>query len=402
MFVLVRRVLSISAALSFVGCNSGGTAGVPDAAGTADLGRPQWMAQGLARPACPQVSGTPTCLALIESNGSAGRHRGGWQPVDFQTRYHLDSSSGGAGTIVAIVDAYDNPHAASDLATYRAAFGLGKAPFKKFNQYGEQRDYPRPGPGWGAEIDLDAEMVSAVCPKCTIFVVEASNAIGSDLQTAEAEAVRLGAHIVTNSWTCYNALTCVKWSDFDAPGVVYVAAAGDLGYNENGAPEGLASVVSVGGTVLSKNGTTYSEQVWGDSGGGCSANGEKSGGAPKPTWQTDPDCKFRTDTDVSAVAWGVAEYDTFGYKGWFTVGGTSIAAPLVAGIYGLAGNAANRDAGRKFWNEHPQQRAKNLNEITLGSDGSCKGRYLCQAGTEQFGWYSGPAGWGTPLGTGAF
>ena len=161
---------------------------------------------------------------------------------------------------------------------------------------------------------LDVEMVSASCPKCTIYLIEAQNSI-SDLEKAETEAVTLGAHIVSNSWICYGDVQCGDSnfaSHFNTPGVVYLAASGDDAYNQNGAPEALANVVSVGGTIISKNGSTYSETVWPDAGSGCAP------GITKPSWQHDTGCTSRTDSDVSAVAQFVAEYDSLD-GGWFTV-----------------------------------------------------------------------------------
>ena len=405
----MKCMVPVVAALTIAACSSGGTTTtMPGGAGqpTAQLPMksivpasrmPQWMAKGLATPACPQVTGKPTCLALIQSKSGISRTVAGWGPTDFQTRYNLPSSTNGKGEIVAIVDAYDNPNVASDLNEYRSEFGLGTANFYKYNQEGQQSNYPSGSTGWGVEIDLDVQMVSAACPNCTIYLVEANSSSSSDLQTAEAEAQTLGAHIVSNSWICYQSNDCVDPSYFDTPGVIYTAGSGDAGYNYNGNPESLASVVSVGGTVLSKSGSTYSETVWDGAGGGCSSNGGSSG-VTKPSWQKDPDCKWRTDSDVSAVAWGVAEYDTYGYSGWFTVGGTSVATPINAAVYGLAGNAANLQAGRKFWHEKAKRSDKQLNYISSGSDGSCGGEYLCEAGTNQFRTYSGPAGWGTPDG----
>jgi len=387
------------AVLAAAACNSGGPSGVPGTSQPASQGRltmPQWQAKELARPACPQITGRPTCLALVQSKSGISRTVAGWAPSDFQTRYNLPSSTNGAGQIVAIVDAYDNPNVASDLAEYRSEFGLGTANFYKYNQDGQQSNYPSGSVGWGIEIDLDVQMVSAVCPKCTIYLIEANSSDNSDLETAELEAVTLGAHIVSNSWICYNSVSCVDSDDFDQPGVVYTAGSGDEGYNENGAPEALASVVSVGGTVLSKSGSQYSESVWSGAGAGCAT------GVTKPSWQHDPDCTYRTDADVSAVAWGVAEYDSYGYSGWFTVGGTSVATPMTAGIFALRGNQATRDAGKEFWQHRQKQRAKDLNYISTGSDGSCDGEYLCTAGTGQFKTYGGPIGWGTADGIGLY
>ena len=347
--------------------------------------------QGAAQPACPQVAGQPTCLALIKSKGPISPTVAGWAPSDFQTRYNLPSSTKGSGQIVAIVNPYDNPNVTSDLAAYRAEFNLGTANFTKYNQDGQTSNYPAGNTSWGSTADVEVEMVAAACPKCTIYLVEANTSFASDLQTAEREAVTLGAHIVSNGWSG----TGLNSSNFDAPGVVYLAGSPSSGYGDTGEPAAFASVVSVGGTVLSKSGSTYSESVWSGTGAGCTT-------ATKPSWQHDPDCTTRTVNDISAVALDVAAYDSYGYGGWTTGGGTVISVALNAGVFGLAGNASSQNAAEKFWTMSKKKRNKELHYISSGSDGSCGGEYLCQAGTKEFGTYSGPAGWGTPNGIKAY
>lgn len=394
----VKVLAPLVAVLALAACNAGGSSnvpGTPEGAASARSATPEWQAKGLAKPACPQVTGKPTCLALIESKSGISPNVAGWAPSDFQTRYNLPSTTNGKGQIVAIVDAYDNPNVATDLAAYRTQFGLGAANFTKYNQLGQTKKYPRGSTGWGIEIDLDVQMVSAACPLCTIYLVEANSSNNSDLQTAEAEAVALGANIVSNSWVCYGSYACVDTKDFSKPGVLYIAGTGDEGYDNIGAPAALASVVSVGGTVLSKNGSTYNEIVWDGAGAGCAT------GVTKPVWQKDPSCTSRTEGDVSAIAWQVAEYDTYGYGGWFTVGGTSVATPMIAAVFALAENAGAQDAGKKIWSLKTRKRGRELHYVSTGSDGSCS-TYLCQAGTNQFHTYSGPAGWGTPNGVKAF
>jgi hypothetical protein len=396
----IKLVAPLLAALAVAACNAGGNSNLPATAGQSSTqsqrsNLPEWQAKNLATAACPQVKGVPACMALIQSKSGISPDVAGWAPADFQARYHLPSSTNGAGQVVAIVDAYDNPNVASDLAAYRSQFGLGTAPFTKYNQNGQQSGYPRGSTGWGVEIDLDVEMVAAACPKCSIDLIEANSSASSNLQTAEVTAVNLGAHIVSNSWSCLGSDSCVSTSDFDTPGVVYLAASGDSGYNQIGAPAVFASVVAVGGTVLSKSGATYHETVWNGAGAGCSV-------LTKPSWQHDPSCAKRTVTDVSAVAWQVAEYDTYGYSGWFTVGGTSVATPLNAAVFGLAGNASTQSDPSGFWTATQPTRRADLNTISSGSDGSCSGKYLCTAGTHQYKTYSGPAGWGTPNGIGLY
>jgi len=390
-------------ALAVAACNAGGVSNLPGApsgnASSQNHSIPQWKATGAAKQVCPDVArGYAQCDALVLNN-KIGPNVAGWQPADFQSAYKLPSATKGKGQIVAIVDAYDNPNAASDLAAYRSEFGLGTANFTKYNQKGQTSNYPSGNQNWGLEEDLDIEMVSAVCPNCTIYLIEANSNGTNDLQTAEAEAVTLGAHIVSNSWGCPGSNNCDDPSYFDTKGVAYLASGGDGGYGTQ-APAALASVIAVGGTVLSKSGSNYSETAWVDAGAGCAS------GVTKPSWQKDPKCKYRTMDDVSAVAWNAAEYDTYGYHGWFTVGGTSVASPLTAGVIGLAGNASKMNAGEEFWKIKKHKVSKELHDITSGDDARCpaslQGTYLCDAGTKQFGQYSGPTGWGTPLGVKAY
>jgi len=405
----IKLVVPLVAALTIAACNAGGSSSMPGTTGMngqspaiAGGGHPDWLTKHEAVPVCNDLRpARANCLALLENQqGMNPNTIFGIQPPDIQKRYALPVTKG-SGQIVGIVDAYDNPNIATDLAAYRTQFGLGTATFNKYNQTGQQSNYPQGSTGWGLEEDLDVDMVSAACPKCTIYLIEANSNSTSDLQTAEDEAVKLGAHIISNSWICYGSSCGTSETHFDTKGVEFLAASGDNGYDQNGPPEWFPSVTSVGGTVLTKAGSSYNEVVWNGAGGGCSSNGGSSG-QTKPAWQKDPKCKYRTDADVSAVAYDVAEYDTYGYSGWITVGGTSAASPLNAGVFGLAGNASSLTAGKKFWTLKAKALKKDLNAITKGSDGSCGGEYLCQAGTNQFKTYSGPSGWGTPHGIGAY
>jgi subtilase family serine protease len=275
----------------------------------------------------------------------------------------------------------------------------------KYNQSGQIGNYPTPREDWGIEIDLDLEMVSASCPNCTIYLVEANSNSLDDLDSAEKEAVALGAHVVSDSFGSYPALGCSPCFDesaYDTPGVTYVAGGGDNGFG-SGSPEPAAfkSVVSVGGTSLyvnPHNPRGYSERAWLGTGSGCNAV------ETKPTWQHDPGCKYRTANDVAAVAdpaTGPSTYDSYGFSGWFVVGGTSAATPFVAGIFALAGNATSQQGGKTFW-EAKHQGKNDLFHISAGYNGKCSPSYLCTEGTHEYKSYGGPTGWGTPNGIGAF
>jgi subtilase family serine protease len=399
-------------------CSAGGSPNMP-AATTASTGAakhtiralsgpaPQWLANRLARPECPQIVGKPTCLALRVTAVPAACNPSntcGLTPQQIEQAYNLSKSlNKGAGTKVALIEIGDYSAATADLATYRKQFNLGTAKLIRYNELGQTKNYPSSclNAGWCVETALDIDMISVTCPKCTILVMEAGLSSDiSDLETAEQEAVKLGAKILSNSWICYADSQCGDPNFdnyFDTNGVTYLAASGDFGYNNIGAPSALSTVIGVGGTQLTASGSNFAESVWNDAGAGCANSAIVGVAIAKPSWQSDPDCSNRTDTDIAAEAGcspGVAVYSQIS-GGWVSECGTSAATPLLAGIVALAGNGSKL-SGEYVWSLSPKEKTKLLNTISTGNDGSCGGSYLCTAGTNQFSTYSGPAGWGSP------
>jgi subtilase family serine protease len=330
----------------------------------------------------------------------------GYGPADLRSAYALPSS-GGSGQTVAIADAYGDKTAEADLGTFRSNYGLpacttASGCFKKVNQSGVQGSYPANNQGWALETQLDLQMVSAVCPGCKILLVEGTSNTNANLYAAEDTAARLGASVISNSYGGGEASS--ETSDdahFNHPGVAITVSSGDSGYGVE-YPAASRYVTAVGGTTLShaSNSRGWTETAWSGSGSGCSAY------EPKPAWQTDSGCARRTVADVSAVAdpnTGVAVYDSncnfigqlLGncFSGWGVVGGTSASAPIVAGVYGLAGNASSVNYG-----SFPYSHASSLFDVTAGNNGSCTPAYLCTSGAG----YDGPTGLGTPNGTAAF
>ena len=323
----------------------------------------------------------------------------GYGPSSLQSAYNLPSSTAGSGQTVAIIDAYDYPTAAADLATYRSAAGLpacGTGCFSKVNQNGAASPLPAAAGsnGWDVEEALDIDMVSAVCPLCHIILVEASSASTANLGTAVNSAVSLGAKFISNSYggSESSSDTTTDNQYYNHPGVAITASAGDSGFGVE-YPAASRYVTAVGGTSLATASNTrgWSETVWSGSGSGCSAFDAK------PTWQTDAGCARRTNNDVAAVAdpnTGVAVYNTYSQGGWLEVGGTSASSPIIAATYALAGTPA---AGT-YPSSYPYQHTTSLYDVTSGSDGTCSPAYLC---TGEVG-YDGPTGLGTPHGTAAF
>jgi subtilase family serine protease len=323
----------------------------------------------------------------------------GYGPGDLRSAYNLTTQSlaAGGGQTIAIVDAYDNPNAESDLSAYRSHFGLPSCTtangcFRKVNQSGGT-SLPRGNTGWAEEISLDLDMASAICPNCKILLVEASSNSFANLGTAEDYAAA-HANVISNSFggsEFSSEATATYDGHFNHPGVAITASSGDNGYGVE-FPAASQHVTAVGGTTLVRDSSPrgWKETAWSGAGSGCSAY------IPKPLWQTDTGCARRTVADVSADAdpnTGVAVYDTYRTGGWLVFGGTSVAAPIVAGVYALAGNASSVNYGSYAYSLTPS-----LNDILSGSNGSCGGIYLCTAGPG----FDGPTGLGTPSGSAAF
>src|SRR5487761_1412139 len=340
---------------------------------------------------CPAPRpGYAACLSLVRT--ALPRHKGlftkdtapaGYGPSDLQSAHSLPSATAGKGATVAIVDAGDDPTAESDLATYRQQYGLpacttANGCFEKVNQDGQQGNYP-PNLGWGVEESLDIDMVSAICSNCHILLVEGDCTTFSSLGKSVDEAVKLGARYVSNSYgTSGEASQETSYNKYwDHPGVAVTASAGDSGYGVV-FPAASPDVTSVGGTTLTRDTSTargWAETAWGSASGGQGTGSGCSAYEGKPAWQRDTGCQKRTVADVSAVAdpsTGVAVYDS-GAGGWVEVGGTSVASPVIASTYALAGTPRKGTIPASY-------------------------PYLCTAGPG----YDGPTGLGAPDGVAAF
>ena len=326
--------------------------------GESAQGLPGESAQGLpgASFACPGVppAGSAGCTLAVNTNAVPIPNPNlspalipGFQPADLQNAYGLPA--GAPGTVVAIVDAYDDPTAESDLAVYRTAFGLpacssANGCFRKVNQRGSSASYPAPNTGWSAEIALDLDMVSAACPQCSIVLVEADSALLDDLGASVDTAVGLGARAVSNSYYA------VEWGNqsvedahYRHDGVAITASSGDRGYPSY--PAAAATVTSVGGTSLSRGGSGWSETGWKYTGHGCSQY------VHRPWFQQRLHCSTRSSVDVAVVAdpqTGVATFSTPG-GGWYVAGGTSVGAPLIAAAYALSGRPSGPAFSYQRW-----------------------------------------------------
>jgi subtilase family serine protease len=357
------------------------------------------------------TAGLAFCNAHIKVDPSgrpqASAGPAGLSPQQLRAAYNLGAGKTSVIRTIAIISAYDHPTIAADLKTYSTQFGLTQMAncavssgtptrpcFQKVDQNGGTA-YPAFNSAWATEIALDVETVHAICENCNILLVEASSNSYNDLFAALDKAASMGASVISNSYSSneWSGETAYD-SHLNLPGIAVTFSTGDAGFGPQ-YPAASPYVTAVGGTTLNMNGNSYvSETAWAGSGSGCS-NYEI-----KPAFQTDALCANRTIADVSAVAdpaTGAAVYNSAnvvkGKGAWYIVGGTSLAAPLIAGIYALAGVPSGSAA-----NSLPYSSTSALRDITSGNNGFCGNAYLCTATAG----YDGPTGLGTPNGFSAF
>jgi len=294
----------------------------------------------------PPVGGlffeTPASLTCIY-------HLARSQPAACNPNVATRNPSGGGGAI-AIVDAFDDPTAANDIAVFSSQFGLATANFTTVFASGT-RPATDPTGGWELEESLDLEWAHAMAPNAKIFLVEAASNSGTDLFNAVSVASQIvaqhGGGEVSMSWGGSEFSEETQLDQlFTTPGVVYVASAGDspgVSY-----PAASPNVISAGGTSTNRDPFTGSferEGAWQPAGGGPSAV------EPRPSYQDavqaivgptrgTPDLAFDSDPIT-----GVWVFDSAsGTPTWFVVGGTSVAAPSLSGIINAAGKFAASSA----------------------------------------------------------
>jgi subtilase family serine protease len=311
-----------------------------------------------------------------------------FQPPQIRHAYGFDLvSNQGAGQTIALVDAYDDPNAESDLAVFSQQFKLPVASTSNgfFHKVYATGHKPAANANWSAEISLDVEWAHAIAPKATIILVEAASNNLSDLLKGVDVAVRNGATVVSMSWDS-GEFSGERNSDnhFVTNGVTFLAASGDSGTGVT-YPAASPDVIGVGGTslTLDSNGNYLGETAWSGSGGGPSAYEHQ------PLYQAqfgipDDSRGVRGVPDVSYNAnpgTGYAVYDSVaisGASGWFQIGGTSAATPQWAAAIAIANSTrvGLRKANLSSADTALYSLAKpNLNSdfhlVTQGENGSC-------------------------------
>ena len=345
----------------------------------------------------------------------------GYTPAELAHAYGIDPNAATTQTI-AIIDAHDDPYALSELNAFDQQYGLPSetaTSFRKLNQRGAPSPLPAADAGWSGEIALDIEAVRGLCHHCGIDLIEADSAFSKDLAGAVDTAVRLKAGIVSNSYGAPEAgSTSTIARSYDHPGTVIVASTGDHGWydwdfvnnvtndpsttgasdNMPNTPAAYPGVVAVAGTelALDAGGNRQDEAVWnengpddvngilqgipngaqGASGGGCSL------AFPAPEWQRSAQgydslgCGGgRSTGDIAALADPVSGFDVFSHyaDGWVTTGGTSLASPIIAALFGLAGGAHGVDYPAKTLYTNYAHRPGALYDVVEGGNAFCAG-----------------------------
>ncbi len=297
----------------------------------------------------------------------------------------------GGSKAIAIVDAYHYPAALADLTTYSKQFGLPAPTASSFQTVFASGSRPARNLGWELEEALDIQMAHAMAPNAKIFLVEAASNSISNLLAAADKAAQLvaaaGGGEVTMSWGSSEFANEISYdSHFQKNSIVFFASTGDApGVSW---PSVSANVVAVGGTSLARHLTTFAflyHASWSDAGGG------NSNYVPVPSYQSSISGLVgatRGVPDIAAVAdpaTGVWVYDS-GNGGWYVVGGTSVASPLIAGIVNSSGHFYASSAA-----ELAQIYASNPGTFAAATTGYCGPQAA----------YNIAAGWNFCLGAGS-
>ncbi len=340
---------------------------------------------------------------------------GGYTPGDLATAYGVNPNAA-TNQVVAIVDAYDDPNVRSELNAFNSHYGLPPetaSSFRVVNQLGGTQLSATPDSGWAAEIALDAQAVRGLCHKCRIVVVEADDSDSTNLGTAvSTAATTIHANIITNSYGG-SGIDPADQAKYDHPGVAILASTGDDGWYDYdqinpgdhsgrgpGAPEvpaALSTVIAVGGTSLYLNddATRLREDVWnsngpkdyygfvagltGATGGGCSSDYAAPGWQKSVAGYSTLGCATgkRSATDIAAIGdpfTGFDIYRSYGVNtpGWSTYGGTSLASPVVAALWALAGGpGAVKYPALSLYGHFKSDTTRHLFDVAFGGNGLC-------------------------------
>lgn len=378
------------------------------------------------RPALGAAATAPLHLTPLLPGSAAGAlsaHRAGRAPAaasvlgpaQLRSSYSLPAF-GARAQKIAVVSAYNDPHAQADLNAYTSRYRIRPCTsanhcFEVLNEKGRRSPLPGPDPTggtWVSESAIGTQTARGLCQSCSIMLVEASSSGRGDLSAAVNAAARAGATVIVTTFGFVEdpAFDPGYAQDYSHAHAIVVSASGDAQGGEYGYsgeaefPSALPNVLAVGGTQLDFAGGRYrSESVWPGTVSGCSLY------EPASTWQAHDaaavGCQTRRAVaDLAAMASpGVPVHITgTGVPGgpWYEASGTSVSAPIIAAVIGLAGSLGAREGSTLYSRALSDPSA--LRNITTGENAPDCTSAICRG---QHG-YNGPSGLGTPYGLAAF
>ena len=355
-----------------------------------------------------QVTNATTPLTSATTTGP-------FNPSQIRQIYGFDKLSlNGAGTTIAIVDAYNDPTIIQDVATFDTEFSLPPLPTPQLTIH---KTTNTNSTKWDLETALDVEWAHAIAPAANILLVEATSDSFDDLMSAVDYARNApGVSVVSmsfghpefeQSWnpgsygrgnqTDYDSGTFVTPQGHRP--VSFVSSAGDVGSRVM-YPLTSPNVLAVGGTVITASEATKvgsssvpnnwqtmsydTEAAWSDGGGGF------SGVESRPAYQNGYNSNsMRSTPDVAYGAAGFWVFDS-NNNGWNGVSGTSAGSPQWAGIIALANQERAEWGGDTLSNtvaDIYQLPSSDFHDITTGNTGF----YIAKVGFDQ------TTGRGTPI-----
>jgi subtilase family serine protease len=261
--------------------------------------------------------------------------RGPFTPAQIRKAYSVPTLMPLAGIrrpIVTVITAFNNPYLVNDVRTFGRVFGLPACDLQVVNF---SRSF---NTTWAIETSLNVQWVYAMNPYARIRVIQAASSSWQHIFNAINYAnnknnfsPKIDTDLVTMSFGSPDNGNMTFFNNiFNNSNTIYLAASGNS--NNVSAPSSCTNVIAVGGTTLNLNSnfTRAIEITWSNAGSGFSRS------FTKPLYQpsVQPNNQ-RTTPDVCCVADPNTGCYVILNGRAYSVGGTSLASPLYAGMLSL-------------------------------------------------------------------
>ena len=235
-------------------------------------------------------------------------------------------------SIITIISAYSCPNLLNDVTKFGNYFGLPSCNLKIYNFSKSTSQI------WNTETTLDVQWAYAVNPYAEIRVILAATSTFSDIFSAISFAnnkknfnPQVDTDIMSMSFGINDTGGLSTLNNyFSNTKTIYIASSGDS--KKTSFPSSSTNVLSIGGTslYLNNDNTRQNETVWNSAGCGYSLS------FPKPSYQpTISNNNLRITPDISCVADPKTPCYAIINGKLYSVGGTSLSAPIYAGMLSL-------------------------------------------------------------------